>query len=97
MSNEERIQLNKKKKVQHWQKVTLYLAAYDVVAVTTAYFLALLIRFDMQFSRIPISYLHAWEYFAPVYAIICIFIFHKLHLYRSIWRFASFTELERIT
>lgn len=97
MSNEERIQLNKKKKVQHWQKVTLYLVAYDVVAVTMAYFLALLIRFDFAFSRIPIVYFQPWAYFAPVYAIVCILVFWRLRLYNSIWRFASFKELERIT
>lgn len=97
MSTEERIQLNKKKKVQHWQQVTLYLVAYDVVAVTMAYFLALLIRFDFAFSRIPTVYFQPWAYFAPVYAIVCILVFWRLRLYNSIWRFASFKELERIT
>lgn len=97
MSNEERIQLNKKKKVQHWQKVTLYLVAYDVVAVTIAYFLALLIRFDFAFSRIPTVYFKPWAYFAPAYAVVCILLFRRLRLYNSIWRFASFKELERIT
>lgn len=85
------------KKVQHWQQISLYLIAYDAVAVTLSYFLALLMRFDFHFSMIPIIYLRAWEYFAPIYAVICILVFGRLRLYRSIWRFASFKELERIT
>ncbi|MBR2541200.1 MAG: polysaccharide biosynthesis protein [Mogibacterium sp.] len=42
-------------------------------------------------------YLQPWEKFAPLYAVICIVVFWRLRLYRSIWRFASFTELQRIT
>ena len=98
MSKDERLQLNRiLKKVQHWQMVSFYLVAYDVIAVTLSYFLALLIRFDFQFSRIPVVYFQPWAYFAPVYAIIAIIVFWRLRLYNSIWRFASFKELERVT
>ena len=83
--------------VQHWQLVTVYLAVYDAVAVTLSYFLALLVRFDFHFSMIPIVYLQPWMYFSPVYAALCIIVFWRLRLYKSIWRFASFKELERIT
>ena len=86
-----------KKKLQHWQQVSAFLAAYDAVAVTLAYFLALLLRFDFTFSAIPLVYLRPWEVFAPLYIVICLIIFRSLKLYRSIWRFASFTELVRIT
>ena len=98
MSKDERIQLNRlMKKVQHWQMVSFYLIAYDVVAVTLSYFLALLIRFDFQFSRIPAIYFQPWAYFAPIYAVVAILVFWRLRLYNSIWRFASFKELERVT
>lgn len=83
--------------LEHWKQISLYLMAYDVVAVTLAYFLALMLRFDFVFSSIPIAYLKPWEYFAPIYAVICIAVFWRLRLYRSIWRFASYTELQRIT
>lgn len=85
------------KKIMHWHLVSIYLVAYDFLAVTAAYFLALLIRFDFSFSRIPIIYLIPWEYFAPLYAVGCILIFWCCRLYNSIWRFASFKELQRIT
>ena len=90
----------KKKRIhvlEHWQVITIYLAAYDFVAVTLAYFLALLLRFDFAFSHIPVVYLQSWAVFAPFYAVICLLVFWRARLYRSIWRFASFTELIRIT
>jgi FlaA1/EpsC-like NDP-sugar epimerase len=86
-----------RKRVQHWQLVSFYLVAYDAVAVTLSYFLALLIRFDFHFSMIPVVYFQPWLYFAPCYAVVCVGIFWRLRLYNSIWRFASFKELERIT
>jgi FlaA1/EpsC-like NDP-sugar epimerase len=93
-------QNNKSKKrkfnLEHWMEISAFLVFYDVVAVTLAYFLALLIRFDFRFSMIPVVYFQSWMYFAPVYAAACIAVFSLLRLYRSIWRFASFTELVRI-
>ena len=83
--------------LEHWQVIAVYLALYDLIAVTLAYFLALLLRFDFAFSHIPIIYLQSWAVFAPFYAVICILVFWRARLYKSIWRFASFTELLRIT
>ena len=94
MENNDNKKLNS---LKHWQMVSMYLVIYDIFAVTAAYFLALLVRFDFAFTRIPIVYLQPWAYFAPLYAVICVLVFWRLRLYRSIWRFASFTELERIT
>ena len=94
MDNNDSKKLNS---LKHWQMVSLYLVIYDIFAVTAAYLLALLVRFDFSFTRIPIVYLQPWAYFAPFYAVICVLVFWRLRLYRSIWRFASFTELERIT
>ena len=76
--------------------VTFYLVIYDLVAVSAAYFLALLLRFDFHYSEIPLIYLQPWQRFAPIYAAACIAVFAILRLYRSIWRFASYTELNRI-
>jgi FlaA1/EpsC-like NDP-sugar epimerase len=83
--------------LEHWMQVSAFLVLYDAVAVALSYFLALLLRFDFRFSMIPIVYLTPWEFFAPLYAVLCILVFWRLRLYRSIWRFASFTELQRIT
>ena len=96
LSKDERIK-NILKSVQHWQLVSFYLVAYDVIAVTLSYFMALLIRFDFRFSMIPAVYFKSWAYFAPIYAVLAIMVFWRLRLYNSIWRFASFKELERVT
>ena len=48
----------------HWQKVTLLLVAYDILAVNAAYFGALWLRFDLRYTAIPQSYLEAYLHFA---------------------------------
>ena len=83
--------------LEHWQRISIYLVIYDLIAVTAAYFIALLLRFDFAFSHIPTIYFETWLNFAPIYAVVSIIIFWSFRLYRSIWRFASYTELGRIT
>ena len=84
------------KGIEHWQLITILLLVYDVIAVTAAYFFGLWLRFDCRFSMIPEEYLSVWMHFAPIYVVACIVVFWLLRLYRSIWRFASFTELTRV-
>ncbi len=87
------------RRIQHWQIIALYLVVYDVVAVSLSYLLALWLRFDLSFNlMIKENWQHVatWLHFAPFYAILCVFVFGLLRLYRSIWRFASFKELQRI-
>ena len=83
--------------MEHWQIIVVFLVLYDVVAVNAAYFLALWFRFDCVFSHIPQYYLQAWRQFTPYYTLLCIVVFAFARLYNSMWRFASFTELLRIT
>ena len=87
----------KASRFQHWHRVSLYLMLYDIVAVCGAYFAALWFRFDCSFSMIPEQYLYAYAGFIPFYAVICIVVFYGLRLYHTIWRFASFNELSRVT
>ena len=42
-----------KKKVEHWQLVSLALAGYDAISIIIAFFLALWFRFDCRYSMIP--------------------------------------------
>ena len=87
----------KKKLFEHWHMIALFLILYDLATVTGSYFLALWLRFDCQFSEIPYEYLMSWLKFSPLFAVISVIVFWQFHLYRSIWRFASFIELERIS
>ena len=79
------------------QLIVGYLIIYDLIAVSGAFFIALLLRFDFRFSVIPELYLEPWIKIAPFYAFFCVVVFWALRLYKSLWRFASFTELERIS
>jgi len=83
--------------LEHWQIIALYLMVYDTLVVNGSYLFALWIRFDCQFSQIREKYLTAWSQFIPIYTVVCLILFWGLRLYRSIWRFASFAELKRIT
>ena len=47
----------KKKILEHWKIIALYLIAYDVVAINLSYFLGLWLRFDLHYSAIPAEYL----------------------------------------
>ena len=77
--------------------VSFFLVCYDICIVSFSYFGALLLRFDFRFSQIPADYLGAWKSFAPIYAFLCVVIFTLFHLYKSVWRYASVTELVRAT
>ena len=92
----EKAKENKRKHfIEHWEIVTLLLMIYDFLAVTVAYFAALWIRFDCHFHSIPLNYLHAYYQSILIYAACCVLVFWLLKLYRSIWRFASYSELMR--
>ena len=81
---------------QHWQKVSFWLALYDVIAVCASYFIGLWLRFDGRYTMIPTEYLVSYAKFVPIYAIICLLVFCLLRLYNTIWRFASYSELIRV-
>ena len=81
---------------RHWNMISFYLLVYDIVAVNFAYFFGLLLRFDFQFSHIPVGYLSAFLKFAPFYTAACIVLFYICRLYNSLWRYASFSELNHI-
>ena len=85
-----------KKKMEHWEVVTMMLMVYDFLAVTVSYFAALWIRFDCRFSMIDDKYLQAYYRTILIYAGFCIVVFWFLRLYKSIWRFASYAEIQRV-
>lgn len=96
VSNQDKERKMKKKKIEHWQIIALYLIVYDVIAINFAYFFGLWLRFDLHFTSIPAEYMSAFMKFAPVYTVFTIFVFAQLRLYNSLWRFASFSELNRV-
>ena len=75
---------------------SLLLLAYDLFTANLAFFLALWLRFDGRFSMIEPMYLYAWLHYVPFYTAICVIVFLAFKLYRSLWRFASYSELYRV-
>lgn len=85
-----------KKHLEHWEVVTIFLIVYDFLAILVSYFGALWIRFDCRFQSIPENYLHMFEQTILFYGIFCVAVFWIARLYKSIWRFASYSELIRV-
>lgn len=85
-----------RKKIEHWKIVTLLLVIYDLLAVILSYFAALWLRFDCNFSEIEGKYLQTYEHTIVIYAVFCVIVFWVMRLYKSIWRFASYSELLRM-
>ena len=81
---------------EHWHLVALFLIIYDLVVGAGSYFVALWLRFDCQFTEIPYEYLISWLKFVPIYVLTSVVVFWMMHLYQSVWKFASFVELKRI-
>lgn len=88
--------LKRKKRIEHWEVVTGILMVYDFMAICFSYLSALLVRFDFKFSSIESQYLQGCYKSVVFYAIFCVILFWFLKLYRSIWRFASYSELLRV-
>ena len=88
--------LRRKKKIEHWEVVTGILMVYDFMTICFSYLLALLVRFDFKFSSIESQYLQGCYKSVVFYALFCVALFWFLKLYKSIWRFASYSELLRV-
>lgn len=87
---------NDNTKTRHWVRIASVLIIYDILAAAAAYFAALMLRFDCRYSLIPKEYLSGYINSIVPYVLCCVIVFWALHLYKSIWRFASFTELQRV-
>ncbi len=79
--------------VASWFGAAFFLVLYDACAVNAAYLIALFIRFDFQYSAIPWVYLAAFRNFAPIYTLLSLIIFYRRGLYRSLWQYASYSEI----
>ena len=85
-----------RKSLEHWKVVTFYLIIYDYIAILASYFFALLLRFDLRFSLIQKQYINGYLGSIFYYALFVVIVFQIFKLYRSIWRFASYSELLRM-
>ena len=83
-----------------WDSIAkdLWIVLLDIIAVNAAYFLALLVRFYVNFEFRPTVsyYLTDWLHFTPFYTVLSILIFAAWKLYGGMWRFAGINDMNRI-
>ena len=85
-----------KRKIKHWQVFRLLLMVYDFIAVIVSFGIALWLRFDCKVTSVEPQYLTTYTKTIIIYALFCLVVFWFLRLYKSIWRFASYSELMRV-
>ena len=83
-------------KLKYLHGAAIMLVIYDMIAVNLSYLVGLWLRFDLQFSHIESKYILAWSKFIPIYTLITLITFIAFKLYKSIWQFASYTELKHV-
>ena len=90
---------NEKKSTNHrFLLLRLAMVLCDVLSVNLAYFIALVVRFyvNFEFNAWATRYVPAFFEFAPFYTLACIVIFGCFKLYNSRWRYAGLGDLNRI-
>ncbi len=96
MDSENRDKIGRRR-LKHWMIVAFFLMLCDFISIHFSYALALWVRFDCVYSKIPREYLDPFRRFITLYAIGAIILLLFLKMYRSMWRYASYRELVRIT
>jgi len=84
-------------RLEHWHIIALGLMLYDSLALSFSFLIALWLRYDLRYSTIVPIYIERWKSFVPVYIMVSLGVFWILKLYKSIWRFASYSELLRVS
>ncbi|MGI6094986.1 MAG: polysaccharide biosynthesis protein [Lachnospiraceae bacterium] len=72
---------------------TVLLVIADILLITLSGFLALYIRFDFRFGNMDMQYVDYEIYYLPFSIAVTLLSFVLCKLYRSVWHFASSTEL----
>ena len=85
-----------RRKPASWWKIALLLMVWDAIAIPVAYFGALWVRFDCQFTQIPDNYLGAFQMSMPVVIITSTVVFWACRLYQRVWRYASIGDMIRV-
>ena len=77
---------------KQWVLRALVVVIADILVTAFAFFVALLLRFDFQFSSIPPRYLDMYLILMPLWCLFTIVVFYGFKLYHSIWAFVSIDE-----
>lgn len=76
----------------------LSMVLFDIVAVNLSYFIALIVRFYVNFemNEWAVKYVPAFLQFAPAYTVCCLVIFYIFKLYNNRWKYAGLGDMNRI-
>ena len=83
------------KESSYWSRLVIIIFG-DIVGIAFAYLLALWIRYDFMFTKIPSEYFFSLGCFLPFMIVCSLIIYYISRLYHSIWVYASVSELIRI-
>ncbi|MBE5864652.1 MAG: polysaccharide biosynthesis protein [Lachnospiraceae bacterium] len=75
---------------------TLALVLMDIMAIMISSFSSLYIRYEFSFSAIRDDFMLNFERLLPINVVVGLLMFVVFKLYRSVWRYASATELINI-
>ena len=90
--------MNSKNMITGFLKSDFWIVILDIIAVNSAYLLALYARFfgyETLGERFN-SYLTSFYQFAPFYTILSIAVFFLFRLYNGMWKYAGMHDLNRI-
>ena len=83
-----------------WKSIAgdIWVVLLDVIAVNAAYYLALMIRFYVNFEFRPTVsyYLTDFARFAPFYTVLALIVFAVFRLYGGMWRYVGINDMNRI-
>lgn len=81
-----------------WLFLRLSMVLFDIVAVNTSFYLALVTRFYVanEFHAVAGKYLAAFGVFAPYYTVFCLIVFAACKLYNGMWKYAGLNDMNRI-
>lgn len=72
------------------------LIIYDIISVIVASYLAILLRYNFNFSEIPDHFLDPVTKFLPINIIITLAVFYAFRLYDSLWAYAGEREMQNL-
>ena len=72
------------------------LILYDVICITGASFLAILIRYEFSVDSIPEHFMNPVTTFLPINIVLTILIFYLFRLYDSLWAYAGEREMQNL-
>ena len=71
----------RKGRLDRGSAIATVLMLYDLLAIHLSYFLALWLRFDLNYSTIPRKYLYCYTKTITIYALICVAIYWVCRMY----------------